>query len=93
MRRHGRVDGCQSAIVEALRRVGLAVEITSDLGGGFPDLVVGSPVSNRVFLLECKQPGEQLTPAERRWHLRWGRLAAIVHSVSEALAAVGVEVG
>ncbi len=36
-----KVDANQSDVVDALRRVGAIVEVTSSAGGGFPDLVVG----------------------------------------------------
>lgn len=36
-----KVDANQSDVVDALRRVGAIIEVTSSAGGGFPDLVVG----------------------------------------------------
>lgn len=41
MYRAARTDANQSPIVEILRRTGRSVAITSALGNGFPDLVVG----------------------------------------------------
>lgn len=44
MKRHSyahKVDANQSDVVDALRRVGAIIEVTSSAGGGFPDLVVG----------------------------------------------------
>lgn len=41
MHRRARVDANQTAIVDVLRRAGRSVAITSSLGHGFPDVVVG----------------------------------------------------
>ena len=61
MRAHRR-DLNQSAIVRALRKAGATVVITADVGGGFPDLVVGwngvtylVEVKNRTKLSESQQ--------------------------------------
>lgn len=40
MRRMAKVDRNQAEVVEALRKAGWHVAITSSLGDGFPDLVV-----------------------------------------------------
>src|SRR5688572_22293101 len=42
MARAKRVDGNQNIIVKALRNQGASVAITSALGQGFPDIVVGA---------------------------------------------------
>lgn len=77
--KHGRIDANQSEIVAALRACGCTVAITSDVGGGFPDLVVG--YQGRNFLLEIKTPGGKLTPDQ----------VEVVKDVDEALAVVGVD--
>lgn len=41
MFRQGRTDSNQHVIVDVLRRAGRSVAITSSLGHGFPDIVVG----------------------------------------------------
>lgn len=73
MRRKGKVDGNQTKVVEALRKAGLSVAITSSLGNGFPDLVVSgltikndkpSPLGKthtaiiRTVLIELKAPSQ-----------------------------------
>ena len=50
--KHGRVDGNQTAIVEALRRVGCSVQPISDLGHGIPDLLVYAPRIDAHLLFE-----------------------------------------
>ncbi len=89
-----RVDGCQRAIVQALRDVAVHVTVASELGHGFPDLVVcfqDLDLNQWITgVMECKQPGEKLTPAEQEWWDNWPGWKAIAHSQDEALAAVGV---
>jgi hypothetical protein len=43
MRRAAKTDANQQAVVDHLRAVGWSVHVTSAIGGGFPDLVVGCP--------------------------------------------------
>jgi len=88
----GRVDGNQARIVAALRRLGCSVAITSQVGQGLPDLLVG--YMGRTVLLEIKDgerpPSERkLTAAEAYWLAHWrGGPAAVVSSVEEAVQAV-----
>ena len=104
MRRVARVDANQKAIVEALRKAGCTVALTHQLGGGFPDIAVGLPWDGKPYetqtvwgkipinlFMEIKMPGEKLTPDEERWHRNWQGQVCIVHSVAEALAAVGIQ--
>ena len=67
------------------------VAITSGVGHGFPDLVVGVSVEDeaRTLLMEVKRPGERLTPDEARWHDAWQGHVVIVYSIDDALRAVG----
>jgi hypothetical protein len=52
MRRAAKVDSNQTEIVNTLRQLGCSVTVTSTIGKGFPDLVVG--ISGRTFLVEVK---------------------------------------
>lgn len=90
VRRKGRVDVNQAEVVAALRAIGAAVAITSSLGGGFPDLVVGYRGVN--WLLEVKDgnkppSGQRLTPDEIEFHGVWGQHAPIyiVNSPQQAV--------
>jgi len=93
MRRAGRTDQNQAAIVQALRAVGASVAITSGAGGGLPDLLVG--LAGETHMLELKNPDvprrdKQLTPAEAYFVAHWrGRPVVIVESVEDALRAIG----
>ena len=69
-----RVDANQAEIVEALRDIGAGVAVTSDLGNGFADIVVGWQGNNWLFEIKdfSKPPSaRRLTPAEKKFHDTW----------------------
>lgn len=92
MRAKGRTDANQSRIVEALRKIGASVSITSGVGNGFPDLLVG--YMGTTTLLEVKDgekpPSDRkLTPAEAHFLATWkGGPAVVVEDEQEAINAV-----
>jgi Holliday junction resolvase len=67
MRAH-RHDLNQSAIVRVLRDAGATVVITADIGGGFPDLVVGW--RGKTYLVEVKNL-TQLSEKQLEFIERW----------------------
>lgn len=86
-----RTDRNQSEIVEALRSIGATVAITSALGKGFPDIVVGYRGSN--YLIEIKDwqqvPSKRrLTFDESEFHAVWRGQIAVVETVREAISLV-----
>lgn len=88
MRKQGRVDANQPKIVEALRRIGATVNITSNLGEGFPDIVVS--FRDEWFHIEIKDgerpPSERrLTDDETRFHKKQRAPVYIVESSLEAV--------
>jgi hypothetical protein len=88
MRKHGRTDANQPAIVKALRLAGASVAITSEMGGGFPDLVVAK--HGITFMVEVKDPtaakaDRQLTPNQKNFHESWRGKIFVVETVEEAL--------
>ena len=103
MRRAGKVDANQEAIVAALRASGCAVQSLAGVGAGVPDLLVYRPfngsrngytvdgdgrLSGHYFLIECKA-GSGFTPAQKRWHAAWPGPAHVANSVEDALLIVG----
>ena len=82
-----RVDGPHQAIVKALRKVGCQVFDTSRVGHGFPDFIVRA--SGKVFLMEVKSEHGKLTFEQQTFRRNWPEVA-VVRSVAEALALVGV---
>lgn len=92
MRRDGRIDANQPEIVQALRDVGASVAITSMVGSGFPDIVVGYRGEN--YLIEIKDGSKtpskrKLTTDEQEWHDLWRGTIHIANSVNEVLTIIG----
>jgi len=94
MVKYGKVDLNQSKIVEGLRSLGYSVAITSDLGQGFPDLVVGG-IDRKTqkpcnWLMEIKTPGNDLTKPQKTFHLFWRGSIEIIETLNDALRIIGV---
>ena len=95
--RHGRTDANQKRIVEVLRAHGVQVFCTSDVGYGFPDLIVNSPYTNKIMLMEVKDgnkppSGRKLTPLQIAFHSHpmWAKYCCVVKNTTEALLFAGV---
>jgi hypothetical protein len=74
MRKYGRVDANQKAIILALRMVGCSVCSLADLGDGVPDLLIG--LRGQTYLAEvkdgAKRPSQRtLTADQRDWLKEW----------------------
>lgn len=87
MKRHGKIDANQPEIVKTLRQAGASVAITSDLGDGFLDLVVGFRGAN--FLIEVKYGKNGLTPEQRDFFSSWRGQCEIARTSEEALRIIG----
>lgn len=90
MRKRGRTDGNHAEIVDALLRAGCGVISLANLGGGIPDLLVYSPYSKTLWLLEVKDgskpPSKRtLTLDQIEWHKKWPGKVHIVHNAEDAL--------
>ena len=88
-----RADLNQEAIVKALRSIGAVVEITTQQGNGFPDLVVG--YMKKTHLIEIKNPSTKgkLRASQEIFRDKWkGSDVHVVNTVDEALRVIGVEV-
>jgi hypothetical protein len=83
MRRNAKIDRCQPEIVKALRDAGATVAITSQVGKGFPDIVVGYNEVN--YLMELKVEDGKLTPDQRVFHSQWNGKVHIVRTSQEAI--------
>lgn len=86
MRQRARIDTNQPQLVKELRAIGCSVAVTSQLGKGFPDIVVGYRGVN--YLIEIKDPSKppsarKLTPAEEEFKKGWVGQYAVIHSVEE----------
>lgn len=80
----GKVDGNQQAVIDALRARGVVVRSLAGIGGGLNDLLCA--VAQATFLIEVKQPGEKLTPAQKKWHIECPWRNHIAYSAAEAVA-------
>ena len=92
MRRAAKIDANQTAIVEALRRVGAKVQSLASVGNGTPDLLVR--FRDVTYLLEVKDgskpPSKQaLTADQIIWHAEWDGAVKVVNSIESALTAIG----
>jgi len=88
MRLKARTDYNQKLIVEQLRKLGVSVAITSMMGKGFPDLVLG--YQNRNFLVELKdgaKPKSQkgLTMDEAKFFTAWKGSVCKCENIDEIL--------
>lgn len=86
MRRAARVDANHAEIVNALRRIGAAVQDLSGVGQGCPDLLICYRGHN--LLIEIKDGSKppsarKLTPDQVRWHAKWPVPVAVVESVDQ----------
>lgn len=89
MRLRGRTDLNQKAVVDALREAGATVWVTSGMGKGAPDLVVGYGCCN--FLLEVKSLTGALTEEEAKWHSDWQGKVYVVRTPLHALKMCGIK--
>ena len=81
-----RADSNQPAIVDALRKCGVWVFHSFELGRGFPDLICWN--RGRVILLECKVPGEHINKQQAEFIATCPIDVFVVRSPEEALKAV-----
>lgn len=86
-RRAAKVDANQAEVVEALRRMGATVEITSGAHDGFPDIVVG--LGGVTVLVEVKDgslppSARRLTAAQQRVHGRFTGAIVVVETLDDA---------
>jgi Holliday junction resolvase len=89
MRRRGRTDANQKEIVKVFRKLGFSVAITSMVGSGFPDIVIGKHKWN--WLVEIKDGKKvlserDLTDDEKKFISEWKGSVYIVETVEQAIA-------
>lgn len=77
-----RIDNNQTDIVKAFRDVGFSVAVTSALGNGFPDIVVGAYGKN--YLIEIKDGEKKLTDKEASFFIGWAGQYHIIRNSKQA---------
>jgi Holliday junction resolvase len=89
VRRAANKDSNQTEIVSGLRKIGCTVAITSMVGKGFPDIVVGYQNKNYLFEIKDgnKSPSKQkLRSSQIEWHQLWNGSVHVVNSITVALS-------
>ena len=76
-----KVDKNQTAVVKELRENGYSVGLTSKLGQGFPDFVVGK--DGMTLLVELKSDGGRLTEDEVKFIDSWNGSYLIAFNYNE----------
>ena len=82
-----RVDSNQSEIVADLRKVGASVWSLHEVGGGFPDIIVGFRGAN--YLIEIKAKQGKLNPSQQDFHTFWRGQVAVARTSKEAMWIIG----
>jgi len=88
-----RVDANQKKIVEQLRKLGCSVAVTSMMGKGFPDFVIGLRGKNYLIELKdgAKSPSQRkLTPDEVKFHAQWRGQIAVCKDINEIIKLIGL---
>lgn len=91
MRRVARTDRNHQEIIDAFRKMGCSVHSTHQLGGGFPDIVVGIlGLSNIVEIKDGTKPPSQrqLTPDEQIFHTEWAGCIDIAENTDDVVRIV-----
>ena len=88
MRKKARVDANQKEIVQQLRKRGISVLHTHQLGKGAPDIVIG--YMNQNYLIEIKDGNksksqQKLTHDELEFASKWGGNYAVCNSLEQIL--------
>ena len=81
--RHGRRDSTHKEVRDCLRELGATVFDTGDVGGSFPDLVVG--FRGRTHLVEVKGPKTKVSDGQSAFASVWmGAPVVVLRSHIEA---------
>lgn len=79
-----KVDANQEDVVSRLRETGHEVQITSRIGGGFPDIIVSR--NGETALMEIKDGKGELRPGQKAFLQRWKGAVFVVRGGDEAVA-------
>jgi Holliday junction resolvase len=89
MRRASKIDANQPDIVAALRAAGADVMSIAQIGGGYPDIIVGYRGAN--YMMEIKPSASaKLRKGQDYFRLWWRGQVCRVNSPEEALKAIGL---
>lgn len=95
MRKRGRVDSNQADIVDTIRKLpDFTVAVTSSLGDGFGDLLIGHRGVNGLYEVKDpeKPPSERkLTADEEKFHNAWRGHIKTVLTAAEIIRDMRIE--
>jgi len=88
-----KIDSNQNQVVKNLRQLGISVAITSSLGKGFPDLVIGYKGKN--YLIELKDGAKtksqkKLTTDEQDFFDSWKGQISKCENIDEILKLIKI---
>ena len=94
MRRKAKVDDNQQEIVRLLRQLGCSVKSLAAVGGGCPDLLVGTQGKN--LLIEIKDGNKspsrrKLTTDQQEFHSTWDGRIHLVETNQDLLDVINQE--
>lgn len=82
--KYGRTDANHSDVKGYFEDLGCTVHDTSQVGMGFPDLVVG--LVGRTVLVEIKTDTGELLPSQKTFNARWrGELPVVVRTQQDCI--------
>jgi hypothetical protein len=81
-----RTDGNQAEIVKAYEQLGCTTHDASQIGNGFPDLIVAKNL--RTWLVEVKMPGEDPRAHQTEFHQTWRGRVFVNRSIGDVEATV-----
>lgn len=67
--KYGRTDANHAEVIGWFEQLGCIVTDTSQVGGGFPDIVCG--LIGRTLLIEIKTEDGELLPSQKTFNARW----------------------
>ena len=94
MRRAAKIDRNQPEIVNALRLAGASVQLLHSVGEGCPDILIGYRGVNILAEIkdhEASNTDRKLRPRQVEWHAAWRGQAAVIETVGQALALIGLK--
>lgn len=91
-----RVDSNQPKVVADLRKAGVVVFHTHEVGKGFPDIICAYPGDKQNYLFEIKDPekppsARKLTEKESLFHGTWPGQVNIIETAADALEIMGLK--
>ncbi|HEY0545301.1 MAG TPA: hypothetical protein VGC91_08005 [Pyrinomonadaceae bacterium] len=96
-----KVDASQTQLVQVFRALGLTVAITSGVGDGFPDIVVGGLMPcvcgsqrrvKQTKIVEIKTPKGILTPDQKEFHAIWRGQLDVIRTEEDVLHLIGARI-